>query len=88
MTYLLDTCLISELVAKQPNQQVLDWLDLQVPETLYISVITIGEIAKGISKLAASKRKESLTKWLNESLPNRFEGRILSIDIHLIHRHY
>jgi toxin FitB len=81
MTYLLDTCLISELVAKQPNQQVLDWLDLQVPETLYISVITIGEIAKGISKLAASKRKESLTKWLNESLPNRFEGRILSIDI-------
>jgi toxin FitB len=47
MTYLLDTCLISELVAKQPNQQVLDWLDAQVPETLYLSVITIGEIAKG-----------------------------------------
>jgi toxin FitB len=81
MTYLLDTCLISEVVAKQPNQQVLDWLNAQVPETLYLSVITIGEIAKGISKLAASKRKESLTKWLNETLPNRFEGRILSIDI-------
>ncbi|BAY26271.1 plasmid stability protein StbB homolog [Calothrix sp. NIES-2100] len=81
MTYLLDTCLISEVVAKQPNQQVLDWLDAQVPETLYLSVITIGEIAKGINKLAASKRKESLTKWLNETLPNRFKGRILSIDI-------
>ncbi|MEA5507677.1 type II toxin-antitoxin system VapC family toxin [Halotia wernerae UHCC 0503] len=81
MTYLLDTCLISELVAKQPNQQVLDWLDAQVPETLYLSVITIGEIAKGISKLSASKRKESLVTWLNETLPNRFEHRILSIDI-------
>jgi toxin FitB len=81
MTYLLDTCLISELVAKQPNQQVLDWLDAQVPETLYLSVITIGEIAKGIRKLTASKRKESLTTWLNETLPNRFEHRILSIDI-------
>jgi predicted nucleic acid-binding protein len=80
MSYLLDTCLISELVAKQPNQQVLDWLDAQAPETLYLSVITIGEIAKGISKLTASKRKESLLTWLNETLPNRFEHRILSID--------
>ncbi|MCL1466599.1 type II toxin-antitoxin system VapC family toxin [Argonema galeatum] len=80
MTYLLDTCLISELVAKYPNQKVLDWLDAQVPETLYISIITIGEIAKGISKITASKRKESLTKWLNESLPSRFQDRILAID--------
>ncbi len=81
MTYLLDTCLISEFVAKQPNQQVLDWLDAQVPEALYLSVITIGEIAKGISKITAYKRKESLTNWLNEILPNRFEQRILSIDV-------
>ncbi|NDJ25908.1 PIN domain-containing protein [Nostoc sp. B(2019)] len=80
MTYLLDTCLISEVVVKQPNQQVLDWLDAQMPETLYLSVITIGEIAKGISKLTASKRKESLSTWLNETLPSRFEHRILSID--------
>jgi toxin FitB len=81
MSYLLDTCLISELVAKQPNQKVLDWLDAQMPETLYLSVVTIGEIAKGICKLTASKRKESLTNWLNETLPNRFEHRILSIDV-------
>jgi toxin FitB len=81
MTYLLDTCLISELVAKQPNQKVLDWVDAQVPETLYLSVITIGEIAKGICKLTPSKRKESLTTWLNETLPNRFEHRILTLDV-------
>jgi tRNA(fMet)-specific endonuclease VapC len=81
MTYLLDTCLISELVAKQPNQKVLDWVDAQVPETLYLSVITIGEIAKGICKLTPSKRKESLTTWLNETLPNRFENRILTLDV-------
>ena len=81
MIYLLDTCLISELVAKQPNQKVLDWVDAQVPETLYLSVITIGEIAKGICKLTPSKRKESLTTWLNETLPNRFEHRILTLDV-------
>jgi predicted nucleic acid-binding protein len=81
MTYLLDTCLISELVAKQPNQKVLDWVDAQIPETLYLSVITIGEIAKGICKLTPSKRKESLSTWLNETLPNRFEHRILTLDV-------
>ena len=80
MTFLLDTCLISELVAKHPNQKVLDWLDAQVPDTLYISMITIGEIAKGISKITVSKGKESLTKWLNETLPSRFKDRILGLD--------
>jgi predicted nucleic acid-binding protein len=80
MTFLLDTCLISELIAKRPNQKVVDWVDAQVPETLYISIITIGEIAKGISKITASQRKESLMKWLNEALPIRFQDRILGID--------
>ncbi|MBD2543142.1 type II toxin-antitoxin system VapC family toxin [Planktothricoides raciborskii] len=80
MTFLLDTCLISEVIAKHPNQKVVDWLDAQVPDTLYISIITIGEIAKGISKITPSKRKESLTKWLNETLPSRFKDRILGID--------
>ncbi len=87
MTYLLDTCLISEMIAKQPKQKVLDWLDAQVPETLYLSIITIGEIAKGISKLTISKRKESLTKWLLETLPNRFEHRILSIIVPVLLLH-
>ncbi len=81
MTYLLDTCLISELVAKHPNQQVLDWIDDQIPETLYLSVITIGEIAKGISKLASSQRKDNLIFWLQDTLPTRFEGRIIGVDL-------
>jgi toxin FitB len=81
MTYLLDTCLISELVAKRPNQQVVDWLDSQTPEILYLSVVTMGEIAKGIQKLGESQRKDSLQIWLNQILPNRFSGRILGIEV-------
>lgn len=80
MNYLLDTCLISELVAKQPHQQVVNWLDAQTPEMLYLSVITIGEIAKGINKLAISQRKDSLQIWLNQTLPTRFSGRILGLE--------
>ena len=81
MSYLLDTCLISELVSKQPDRKVLDWLDAQIPEELYLSVITIGEIAKGISKIAASQRKEELRIWLNETLLDRFAERIIGIDL-------
>jgi toxin FitB len=81
MTYLLDTCLISELVTKQPNPQVLAWLDTQPPETLYLSIITIGEIAKGIGKLPESARKKRLADWLNQDLLSRFEHRIIGLDI-------
>jgi toxin FitB len=81
MTYLLDTCLISELVAKRPNQQVVDWLDSQTPEILYLSVVTMGEIAKGIQKLGESQRKDSLQIWLTQILPTRFSGRILEIEV-------
>lgn len=49
MRYLLDTCTISEAAAKRPNPSVINWLSLQPQETIYLSVITIGEIAKGIN---------------------------------------
>jgi len=84
MRYLLDTCAISELVAKRPNQRVIDWIDEVEPEAVYISVITIGEIRKGIEKLPDSKRKSMLQEWLVEELFVRFSDRILPIDLDVI----
>lgn len=84
MRYLLDTCAISELVAKQPNQGVIDWIDGVDPETVHLSVITIGEIRKGIEKLPDSKRKSTLQEWLEGELFVRFSGRILPIDLDVI----
>jgi len=79
MNYLLDTNVISELIAREPNRAVLDWLDSLDPNAVYLSVITIGEIRKGIEKLAPSRRKESLSAWLDSDLLLRFEGRIADI---------
>jgi len=79
--YLLDTNVISELVAKQPNPRVVDWIDALDPNTVYLSVITIGELRKGIEKLPDSKRKEMLRLWLNDDLLIRFSGRILVLDV-------
>jgi toxin FitB len=81
MKYLLDTCVVSELIAKQPNQRVLDWLNTQPNQDLYLSAITIGELVKGIDKLPDSKRKSSLQDWFNDDLLVRFAARILPLDL-------
>jgi len=80
VNYLLDTCVISELVKKSPDKNVLDWLKSTPSENLFLSVITIGEIRKGLSKLPESRRKDSLTNWLN-SLIEDYQNRILTIDL-------
>jgi toxin FitB len=81
MKYLLDTCVVSELIAKQPNQTVLDWLNTQPNQDLYLSAITIGELVKGIGKLPDSKRKSSLQDWFDDDLLVRFAARILPLDL-------
>ena len=80
MNYLLDTCVISELVKNSPDKNVLDWLRSTPAERLYLSVITIGEIRKGLLKLPDSKRKDLLTNWL-DSLLEDYKNRILTIDL-------
>jgi len=79
MNYLLDTNVISELISRQPNKRVVEWLDRLDPNTIYLSVITIGEIRKGIEKLPASKRRDKVREWLEADLLLRFQGRILNI---------
>ncbi|MDF5720885.1 MAG: type II toxin-antitoxin system VapC family toxin [Rhizonema sp. PD37] len=80
MKYLLDTCVISELVVKQPNEKVIQWIDNRDSKSVYLSVITIGEIRKVIVKLPDSKRRELLEIWLNDELLVRFRGNILTIN--------
>ncbi len=78
MSFLLDTCTISEPKQKQPNEKILQWLDSQDESKLYLSVLTVGEIRKGITRLESSKKKAELEKWL-EKLRTRFSRRILAL---------
>ena len=81
MKYLLDTCLISELVKKEPNSAVVNWLDEQDEQTLFLSVLNLGELQKGISKLPDGTKKDELQAWVVLDLVERFTGRILDIDL-------
>lgn len=81
MKYLLDTCLISELVKKEPNPAVVSWLDAEDEQKLFLSVLHLGELQKGISKLPDGAKKEELQAWVALDLVERFAGRILEIDV-------
>lgn len=81
MTYLLDTNVISELVAPRPDPNVMRWIESVAPETVFLSAITVGELSRGIEKLRDSRRKSRLSEWLTEDLLVRFADQILQIDV-------
>jgi len=81
MNYLLDTCLISELSKLKPNEKVVDWVLSENETNFYVSVLTFGELHKGVQKLPESKKKEELQVWIEDELKNRFQNRIIGIDM-------
>lgn len=81
MNYLLDTCLLSELAKSKPNKKVVDWVLNENETSFYVSVLTFGELHKGVEKLPESKKKEELRVWIEDALKNRFQNRIIGIDL-------
>ncbi len=80
MMYLLDTNVISETIKRSPNQKVLSWLSAIDINKFSLSVITLGEIRKGIEKLSDLSQKQKIIQWLETDLTRRFFGRFIPID--------
>jgi predicted nucleic acid-binding protein len=80
VSYLIDTNVLSELRRKAPAPTVVRWFAQRPAGTLYLSVLTLGEIRKGIEALADVPRRLVLLDWLETELPAFFSGRILGID--------
>lgn len=78
--FLLDTNCISELVRPKPQPQVIEWFEAVDESLLYLSVLTLGEIRKGLGNLPRSTRRARLETWLEVELRARFAGRLLPID--------
>ncbi|TXH70773.1 MAG: type II toxin-antitoxin system VapC family toxin [Thiothrix sp.] len=84
MNYLLDTCVISEVIKREPNKNVIAWLQAQDEANLFLSILTFGEIQKGIQKHSDPTRRKKLTIWLEDDLKKRFDNRILPIDLKVV----
>jgi len=80
VNYLLDTCVISEVVRKRPAPEVVTWLAAQDEDHLFMSVLSLGELHKGIARLDDSRRRSTLEAWVGGDLPRRFSGRIIPVD--------
>ena len=78
---LLDTNVISEPQRREPNARVLEWIDAQALETLYLSAITVAEMRAGITLMPAGKRRDSLHDNLEKRLLPMFANRVLSFDM-------
>jgi predicted nucleic acid-binding protein len=79
VSFVLDTCVLSELTRPAPHPSVASWFDEQDSTTLFISVLTVGEIARGIAALSTGRKKTALTGWL-ATLRSTYGERILPID--------
>lgn len=80
MSYLVDTNVLSELRRRQADARVVAWMQLRPRQSLYLSVLSLGEIRKGIEGATDPAFRQALTDWLEADLPNYFVGRLLGID--------
>lgn len=81
MSYLIDTCVISEFAKKDPAAPVIEWLSAQPEDSLHTSVIVFGELAKGIATMADGPRKRRLQAWSGDDLSRRFAGRVIDVTV-------
>ena len=86
MKFLLDTCVFSEFIRKKPCSHLMHWMSTKDEAELYLSVLTLGELQQGISKLVDSKRKLALQRWLDDDVTKRFDNKIISINKDIVDR--
>jgi len=84
--FLLDTNVLSVLVQPNADPRVVSWVRSLPPVALGVSVLVIGEIEKGIARLAPGKRRDELTTWAQFELPGYFRDRTYPIDLAVARR--
>lgn len=78
---LLDTNVVSEPLRQAPVPRVIEWIDAQPLETLFLSAITVAELRAGVALLPAGKRRTLLQDSLEKRVLPLFAGRVLSFDL-------
>lgn len=76
----LDTNVVSEPLKPEPNAAVLDWLNAQEPQTLYLTTVNLAELLAGVEVLPAGRRRDALAQALSTQVVALFGGRVLSFD--------
>lgn len=78
---LLDTNVVSEPLRPAPEVRVIEWIDAQPLETLYLSAMTVAELRAGVALLPAGRRRNNLHEYLEKRVLPSFAGRVLPFDL-------
>ena len=78
--FLLDTNVVSEMVRTKPEPKVVAWIASQTVADLFLSAVTVGELTRGVVRLADGRKRDALARWVCVDLPRQFEGRTLAFD--------
>jgi toxin FitB len=84
--YLVDTNVVSELTKPRPEAKVVSWFQTTNEELMYLSVLAIGELRKGIHSLPRGNKRLQLESWLINDLTTRFAERILPVNLDIAER--
>lgn len=79
MGYLIDTCAIAELGRPCPSPEVASWFRTAAPESLFVSVLTLGELRRGAERLSGRRRRD-IARWMESTLAAWFGDRLLPVD--------
>ncbi len=80
MNFLLDTNVVSEWVRPRPDAGLMSWLAATDEDRLFLSIVTLAELRRGIERMSDGLRRRRLDEWLRDELPLRFNSRLLPID--------
>lgn len=80
MSFLLDTCVVTECLKPKPEPAVQVWLNHNDSTATYLSVLVIGEIRQGIARITGTPKGAALENWLEQILLPRFDRRVLAVD--------
>lgn len=83
MKYLVDTCVLSELQKRRPDQSVVAWFRKRFADSMFmVSAVTIAEIKRGISRLDESDpRRQKLSEWLENDIISQYGDSIIPFDL-------
>jgi len=81
MRLLLDTNVLSEVTKPRPDEGVLTWLHGLDEDRTFISIVSIAEIRRGVALMDSGRKRDALDEWLAHDLPQRFENRIILVEV-------
>ncbi len=76
---LLDTCVVFELARVRPDPNVLGWMQRHRGAALYLSVVTLAELHKGLARVVSTPRFDALSTWL-DGIERDYADRVLPVD--------